>query len=89
MSKKDSCTISLFDIIQGNFCQVLLLNFHRKGAPSPRSAQRTSSLSLSSSRQTLLESSSGRASSHSFSDVPEQGLFKLADLFARSKTLTR
>ena len=27
--------MSLFDSIQGNFCQVLLLNFHCKEAPSP------------------------------------------------------
>ncbi|XP_019851271.1 PREDICTED: nucleoporin NUP188 homolog [Amphimedon queenslandica] len=71
----------------GNFCQVLILNFHRKGAPSPRSSSR---LSLSSSRTTTSQdSSSGRASSsHSFSDGLEQGLFKLADMFYKSKLLS-
>jgi nuclear pore complex protein Nup188 len=67
----------------GSFCQVLLINFQRKGAPSPRSS------SLSSSHQTLYESSSGRGSSHSFSESSEQGLFKIAELFYKSKILAR
>ena len=70
---------------QGNFCQSLLLNFSRKGAPSPHSAHRTMT-PISSSHTTLQDSLSGRASSHSFSDTPEQGLFKLADMFAKNLT---
>ena len=68
-------------LLQGNFCQSLLLSFTRKGAPSPHSSLRTP---FSGSGQTLLDSSSGRASSHSFSDSVEQGIFKLAYFFAKS-----
>ncbi len=77
----------LFHIIQSNFSQSLLLNFTRKGAPSPHSmSHRTLTTPLSSSSISFQDNLSGRTSSHSFSDTLEQGIFKLADMFAKNLT---
>ena len=63
---------------QGSFSQGLLLNFTRKGAPSPGSSMRTPT-----SHSVLHDSSSGKTSSLSFNDTAEQGIFLLADSFAK------
>ena len=88
MVKQLPFSFVIMNYIQGNFCQFLHIYFHRKGAPSPHhSSSSFRGTSLSSSHQTLPDSSSGHASTHSFSDSPEQGFFKLAELFYKSKIL--
>ena len=67
---------------QGSFSHGLLLNFARKGAPSPG----TSALRSSSSSTThpfLHDTSSTKSFSLMFSDTCEQGIFHLADSFSK------
>lgn len=72
----------IISYLQSNFSHLLLLNFSRKGAPSPGKTPTTAPTLLGSSL-VLHDGSSGKTSSLTFSETSEQGIFRLADSFAK------
>lgn len=67
--------------LQDTFSHGLLRNFSRKGVPSPSSSSFRSSSNAPPSL--LHDSSSGKTSSLVFNESCEQGIFRLADNFAK------